>query len=387
MRDLLETFVLRDILETFVLSINLRQRLVSFNNLIDRPWLEAFTVRSDADRHVIYHTLMYISKKTVTYQTPGRVLRNDLPQYNLCRGDRLEPCDDLPDIADFERAATPFNCIFWRMKSTDRVVHDSPLLHIPGVGVETYRIDLLHAWRLGPLGVLVAECLWFCVRCRVFVPRTLLYLGSDELNALSMLQIRSELTIYYYIRRRTDPTWERLSSEICELSLKMIGKPNKPQLKAKAAESRAMLGFAVELMKTAMVRVREHRPNAQLEGSFLLGAAENALQFDTLLGEAPAVVPLHTLEEMLGAYKRYDHLFRRASGRIVPKNHILIHAILDTPACGNPRLYMTYRDEALNGCIARIARSCHYNTFGDMIHFKFSVLQEMGLSSNAQRYI
>ena len=61
-------------------------------------------------------------------------------------------------------------------------VHDSPLLHILGVGVETYRVDLLHVWHLGPLGLLVAECIWFCIRCRVFVPKTLLYFGLGRIE-------------------------------------------------------------------------------------------------------------------------------------------------------------------------------------------------------------
>eukprot|EP00969_Alexandrium_andersonii_P290052 12820137-Alexandrium_andersonii.AAC.1 len=44
----------------------------------------------------------------------GRALSRNIPEFGLERGDRLEPCDTLPDVAELENAALPIRVVFWR---------------------------------------------------------------------------------------------------------------------------------------------------------------------------------------------------------------------------------------------------------------------------------
>ena len=53
-----------------------------------------------------------------------------------------------------------------------------------------------------------------------------------------------------------------------------------------------------------------------------------------------------------------------------PKFHLMFHCIQRAVSQGNPRFSSTYRDESLNGVIARIARSCHRRTWQAMVHHK-----------------
>ena len=52
---------------------------------------------------------------------------------------------------------------------------------------------------------------------------------------------------------------------------------------------------------------------------------------------------------------------------------------------GNPRLYSTYRDESLNGIIAKIARSAHRRTWSNVIHFKRNIFHQKNLEAYLAR--
>ena len=52
--------------------------------------------------------------------------------------DRLEPSLELPDCHLFKQQDLPFNATFWRGKAkTLRIIHESPILKIPGVTTDT----------------------------------------------------------------------------------------------------------------------------------------------------------------------------------------------------------------------------------------------------------
>jgi hypothetical protein len=53
---------------------------------------------------------------------------------------------------------------------------------------------------------------------------------------------------------------------------------------------------------------------------------------------------------------------------------------------GAPKLYATFRDESLNGVVAKVARSCHRNNFSRMVHVKFRRLQALTDSKAMQMH-
>ena len=153
----------------------------------------------------IYRLLVYGQKHR------GRFLCADIPEFNLEAGDRLEPNVFLQDVAMFEQAPLPLQVAFWRMNlKSDRVLHHSPLLQITGVGPESYFIDILHSWHLGPLGMLLATIVWFLLESP-FLSSPFLrgFMTPGELHKLGLLHIRGALMEYYRCRYKTDAQWRK----------------------------------------------------------------------------------------------------------------------------------------------------------------------------------
>jgi hypothetical protein len=173
--------------------------------------------------------------------------------------------------------------------------------------------------------------------------------------------------------------------QVHNLTLKMLGPARRPEMKCKAAESRGLLRFTRWLLHRHMPSLAARVGDSHLQAQFLSAAVDAACDFEDSMAEHPRIMPFEARQQTLSHYLRYAHLFQRAGGRISPKNHLLFHSIIDSDS--NPRFNMTYRDEALNGVVARIARSCHRNTFGDTVHYKFAILTEIDAPMNAHRYI
>ena len=134
----------------------------------------------------------------------GRSLIRDIPSLGLCCGDRLEPSAGLPNV--------PFEVCFWRMTAGDRVLHQSPLFGIKGVGPESFAIDLLHTWHLGCLARYIGHSLRFLVKSGIFAPPLHSLSGADR-NRLALQQIKGELWCWYATQRQRDRNWQKRSSQ------------------------------------------------------------------------------------------------------------------------------------------------------------------------------
>ena len=138
----------------------------------------------------------------------GRALGEHIPQLSLQKYDRLLPTKTLPDVAAFETILLPFICHFWRICKNDRVIHPSPLLtDIPGCSYDSWVVDGLHAWALGPLSAYVSTALHFCMRSKVFAPQ-LPYTDLADCDRLSLVAIKALLQVFYR-KRKSDEDWKR----------------------------------------------------------------------------------------------------------------------------------------------------------------------------------
>ena len=136
-------------------------------------------------------------------------------------------------------------------------------------------------------------------------------------------------------------------------------------LNAKASEAVGLLDFFVQELGKTRFRWPELPKDRQLEAEFLLASGQAGLGFEKLLHDAPRVLPWETRRDLFTLFMRHTHLFHRAGGLLKPKHHLMVHMIQRCGVAGNPLTYHTYRDESLNGTIAKIARSCHRWTFGE----------------------
>ena len=139
------------------------------------------TISSDEVRSQAFRVLRDSAKPR------GCVLLQDLPTLHLCKGDRLEPGEELLNVAMFEITQTPFNAVFWRSTRVGRVLHESPLVQIEGFGVQSWAIDLLHSWHLGPAGVFIGHVFWFVLNAMPWVGEVS-FLDAEEHVRIGLLQ-------------------------------------------------------------------------------------------------------------------------------------------------------------------------------------------------------
>ena len=94
----------------------------------------------------------------------GRALKYNLPQIpTLRKGDRLEPCETVPDIGAFEKLSSfPVVVLFWRTSRESMTRHRNPLadpeLYIKIFDIVT--VDGLHCLYLGVFNTFCKIAFW-----------------------------------------------------------------------------------------------------------------------------------------------------------------------------------------------------------------------------------
>ena len=247
----------------------------------------------------------------------------DGSKQELHAGDRLHPTRILRDVADFETRSRPFQCLFWRvgdMKKA-RLLHHSPLMDIPGVGMQTYAIDVLHTWHLGGIPRYVAKVFWLVLRSNALADGVPVWYTADDRMHLKLLRLRSALWVHYKQMQASDPTWRTKASQVWSLTIKMIGKESNPVLKAKAAESRHLLDFAVGL-------VEQHQAALEPDvARFMLASGRAAMEVNRIIRVSDRLMDSGTQQNLLDAYVRHLEMYIRAGGWLVPKHHLFVHCI------------------------------------------------------------
>ncbi len=81
----------------------------------------------------------------------GRSLEQPFPELNLLKGDRVEPSDSVPDVADLCRSdAVRINVSIWRPSLETSYKHRCPILGAhTGLSAMNLGIDWLHTLSLG----------------------------------------------------------------------------------------------------------------------------------------------------------------------------------------------------------------------------------------------
>ena len=170
------------------------------------------------------------------------------------------------DVGDFENLKTPVFVSFWRTSAERGVRHRCPLLSEElGVSLATFAVDQLHCLNLGVLKEYVTTVFWTLLDNNIY--------GIDnrapasERHALGILRLRHDLFAWYDKRKKEFP--DESIYRMQNLTVKMLGTRKSPSLRAKAAETKFLLFFAVGM-------ARAHRGSLP-QGQALAGAGE-ALQ-------------------------------------------------------------------------------------------------------------
>ena len=204
----------------------------------------------------------------------GRGMVDNLPEYGLLRGDRLEPTETCPDIgAHFDELASgpfPVTVVFWRRTQETMARHRCPLMSVPGVTVSTLMIDTLHCLFLGVVQRFLETSMWLCITCNVWQTSSAHAATRDE---LCVQRCRADLFQWYKTFRRAHPNVQ--VTELQDLTPGMLGTRLNPNFTPKGMEARWMVPFVNELL----VRYKEKLPSQQADHLIASGASlENLIQ-------------------------------------------------------------------------------------------------------------
>lgn len=198
-----------------------------------------------AIRDKILGLLFYDNRKSGAH---GRALREDIPELNLKKGDRVEPSKMLLDIGGFNRLSGGERITFWRRSAETLCTHRCLLFEDDTLGVTPTRsicIDILHTLHLGPIHSWCMAALWFLLDFGAWG-------GYDPSPAdkrpLALERLRNELKLWY---KHDD--MGKTCTRISFFTQKMIGTRNNKRLKTKAAETYGLLLWLVKVLSSKVL--------------------------------------------------------------------------------------------------------------------------------------
>ena len=240
---------------------------------------------SQVDRVLIARSLYYDKRK---HGFCGRVLRKDLPDYNLHAGDRVEPCSSVPDVAAFEHLPGDLDCLFWRVTGNRRVKHRNPLFcAAAGITTLSLVVDVLHTIYLGLAKDLTMHAIWELLLSNAYVIDT-----NSSSTVKSQMGLQVFKTEYdSWVGRQPDGI---VATPVQDLSIAMLGSRLNRCLNIKASETKGMFLFTC----TELAR-KQH----MIQGGDLWAAcAEHLQSIMTILETAPLKLPTEARQDISYVY-------------------------------------------------------------------------------------
>ena len=295
--------------------------------------LRKVKVATIADRDRISQRLRYDKRPN---GGRGRCLTEKLPAFGLEAGDRLEPTDNLPDVAAFESTVPPFFAYFWRTSEESATRRPNPLFR-SGIGIsvsQNVATDALHAVYLGVMRVWARVADWTCLLSGIFGD-----VGSGEENiAVAILALRSLLMSWCKARHAEFPQ-ERLT-RVADFNAKLVGSASNQVLKSKGAETCGLMKFMIHIFDKFKDRLG---PTWQR----LLEAGKSLDRVVGIWQLCGWTIPEDLREEALREYAKHVALMQPFDA-YTPKHHLVFHLIQASRWLGNPAKYSTWKDESLN---------------------------------------
>ena len=156
------------------------------------------------------------------------------------------------------------------------------------------------------------------------------------------------------------------------MTLKMIKERG---VKLKADETHGLLDFCVQQLRKHKDVLGGLGRADELKTSLLIRSGEAASAFDKVMAENGRILTLGQRQEMLDCLVAHIHCLHRAGSPMIPKQHAMLHLVHALPRTGSAKFTSTYKDESLNGVLARICRSSHGGeTFYATVMRKMSML-------------
>lgn len=325
---------------------------------------EVNVVLSEAQHREVVSALRYNSEKN---GPRGRALTRDFPSLDLRAGDRLEQTWSLWDVSDFDQETRfPMRATFWRRAAETRTSFRNPLWdQAIGLSHDILAIDILHTLYLGPALTLVGEVFWYIVDANVWG------LASSETSKarrwqLNIQNLRNMMNEYYRLRRQGT---RRPITELQDLTLSMLGNKKGAEPNFKAAETKHLLPFLLQLLTSTPAFPEPARKN-------YLEATRAMSEIVRIMDEGPANLDVMEIGGLLEAYKKFFRYAQFAGIRAKPKLHLLAHIFMRARRMGNPTCYGTFEDEGLNAVLRNIGAVAHRTVWEYRVFANFGAWEE-----------
>ena len=312
---------------------------------------EHWVMITSAEQHAILVGTLFFDRRS--QGSRGYALQRPIPELGLLAGDRLEPNENLWDIALFDEIHVfPVWVQFWRPANQTHALHRNPLFNARlGITLQLLAIDPLHTLHLGVFKEWTMHALWLLIRSNAW--------GVDASNAevlrdLSTFECRHELFGWYKTQRSRRGGAHVY--ELQDLAPSMIGTQSKPKLNTKAAETATLMEFCVHVIRSRLDKCGQ-------EGVVMLAAGESFVGLLTTMRENPRVMSPAANQALVDYAMRGFILYRRAGYDTTPKFHLMLHMVPRAHKSGNPYYHTTFVDEGYNGDLARVAAACHRTTW------------------------
>ena len=139
-------------------------------------------------------------------------------------------------------------------------------------------------------------------------------------------------------------------SAIGRLTYPMLSSPAAPRLKAKAAETRNLLGLCPAICNENMDCLGDRK-------EYLVAAAIELAKVYQVMQEEPRHMTSAGLQALRRAMTRHLSFWQHAGGHLRPKHHYSWHVVERAGTAGNPRWYWTYADDNENRTMSSVAQS------------------------------
>lgn len=284
----------------------------------------------------------------------GRALMVPIPALGLEKHDRLEPDRVLQDVgAPFDQLATeptnwPIEVTFWRRAMESRSRHRLPLFDAAlGISLLILCVDVLHGLWLGPAKDWCTAVFWSLIDYNVFgVDGTL-----DTRIINSVMRIKTELWDFYKRYREANPGAD--VTELENLTPGMLGKNNARMLSTKAAETKYLVPFCLEVLARHAARI----PVLLVRQYTAIGECMQGLNRE--MSSQGFVMEPSSIQAMYDFLLRLYVNWEAAELPCKPKLHQLMHMVDRAAFQGNPAFYATWADETLNKVLAALGRQAH----------------------------
>ena len=201
-------------------------------------------LRNQDDHKLVQSELFYDKGNKLS---PGRVLKNGIPSLGLKKGDRLELCERLQNLDNFDVIGRfPTEILFWRKENEVSTKRRNPLFN-RATGVtpqKTMTSDLLHAMYLGTMKRWCKITIWKLIEAGTWGEGIM---NFEELFQKSILTINNQLDNWYKRRHRSKPE-EKLTR--CKLTKGKLGTRTQQDCRTKGAQTWGLLNFLLDVLET-----------------------------------------------------------------------------------------------------------------------------------------